>query len=177
MMRLNTGIVCVVAALAAGACSWGSGSGSSTPGPDAPIGGGDVVCGDSVCAASEVGHCQQDCGSTGSNNPQQAVCGNGQCETTLGESATSCPSDCGGGQGSGGGSGSGGGGGGQLDCNDPNTLVACFACIATNVCTPPADAASCQACLGGGLSLCTGGAPDGTCDAMEDSTTCPDDCP
>ena len=119
MMRTKTGFVCVVAALAVGACSWGSGSGSSTPGPDASFGTGNAVCGDNVCASSEVGNCPQDCGSSGSNT-QQAVCGNGQCETTLGESATSCPSDCGGGQGS----GSGSGGNTSLDCNDPTTQIA-----------------------------------------------------
>lgn len=176
MMRLNTGIVCVVAALAVAACS--SGSGSSNPGPDASSSNG-AVCGDNVCAATEVNSCPQDCGTGGNNSA--AVCGNGQCETTKGESATSCPSDCSGNTG-GSNTGSGGGGGsGALNCSDQNTLLACFACIATNVCTG-VDANSCQACLGGGGgsglgSGCVGGAPNGTCDAGETNATCPFDCP
>lgn len=175
MMRHKTGIVCVVAALAVAACSWGSGSGSSTPGPDASIGGGNVVCGDNVCAASEVNNCPQDCGSGGGGGGNQAVCGNGQCETTLGESATSCPSDCGGGQGSGSG---GGGGGGQLNCSDPNTQIGCLLCTTLQMCTAPYDAVSCAACGSGSGS---GSLPcnfDGVCDPGEDSATCPlDNCP
>ena len=179
MMRINTGIVCVLAALAAGACSWGNGSGNGSPSADASSNG--AVCGDNVCAASEVSSCPQDCGNGGGNS--QAVCGNGQCETTKGESATSCPSDCGGG---GGGSGSGGGGGGgALNCSDPNTQIGCLLCTTLQMCTAPYDANSCAACgggglgsgLGSGLSLCTGGAPDGTCDSMESNATCPQDCP
>jgi hypothetical protein len=141
------------------------------------------MCGDNVCASSEVGYCPQDCGDSGSNT-QQAVCGNNQCETTLGESATSCPDDCGGGQGSGSGSGSGSGGGGTLDCSDQNTLISCAGCIITGVCTPPADQASCEACLGGGLGSGLGSGlggncnNDGVCDPGEDSATCPlDACP
>jgi hypothetical protein len=174
MMRINTGIVCVVAALAVAACSWGSGSSNSGgPTPDAP--GTAATCGDNICAASEVNYCPQDCGSGGGGN-QNAVCGNGQCETTKGESATSCPSDCGGGNGSGSGSGNGSNTG-SLNCSDQNVLLACFACIATNVCTPPEDAVSCQACLGGGLGsgACNN---DGVCDTGETSAACPlDNCP
>ena len=173
MMRTKTGFVCVVAALAVGACSWGSGSGSSTPGPDASFGGGNAVCGDNVCAASEVGNCTQDCGNSGSNT-QGYVCGNGQCETTLGESATNCQTDCGGGQGSGSGSG---GGNTSLDCNDPNTQIGCLLCTTLQMCTSPYDATSCAACGGGsGGSLpCNF---DGVCDPGEDSATCPlDGCP
>lgn len=176
MMRTKTGFVCVVAALAVGACSWGSGSGSSTPGPDA-FGGGPAMCGDNVCASSEVGNCPQDCGSSGSNNPGY-VCGNSQCETTLGESAINCPDDCGGGQGSGSGSGSGGGNT-QLDCNDPNTQIGCLLCTTLQMCTAPYDAASCAACgggSGGGLG-CVGGLPNGVCDPGEDANNCPFDCP
>ena len=176
MMRHKTGIVCVVAALAVAACSWGNGSGSSNPAPDASSGGA-AVCGDNVCAATEVNTCPQDCGSGGNNN--SAVCGNGQCETTKGETATSCPSDC---SGSSGGSNTGSGGGSSaLNCSDQNTLIACIACVATNVCTG-VDANSCQTCLGGGLGSgtgtgCTGGVPDGVCDSMESNATCPLDCP
>jgi hypothetical protein len=117
-MRSNTGIVCVLAALAAGACSWGNGSGS--PSPDASHSGG-AVCGDGVCAGTEANSCPQDCGGGGT---AQAVCGNGQCETTKGESATSCPSDCGGNQGS----NTGSNGGGALNCSDPATTIGCGLC-------------------------------------------------
>jgi hypothetical protein len=173
MMRHKTGIVCVVAALAVAACSFGGGSGNSGPTPDAP---GAAVCGDNVCAATEVNNCPQDCGNGGNN--MQAVCGNGQCETTKGESATSCPSDCSGG---GGGSGSGGGGGsGALNCSDPNTTIGCLLCTSLQMCTAPYDAQSCAACGGGGSGAglgCTGGLPDGVCDSMESNATCPFDCP
>src|SRR3569623_1277539 len=150
-MRTKTGIVCVLAALTVGACSWGNGS-SSNPSPDAAP----VVCGDNVCAASEVNSCPQDCGTGGGN--QNAVCGNGQCETSKGESATSCPVDCGGG-----GSNvnavcgngqcetgetmascpadcTGGTGSGALNCSDPNTQFGCLACTLGGLCTPPYDA-------------------------------------
>src|SRR6185312_10231807 len=191
MMRTKTGIVCVLAALAVGACSWGNGS-SATTSPDAAP----VVCGDMRCDSSEVNNCPQDCGNGGGN--QNAVCGNGQCETSKGESATSCPSDCGGG-GSNAVCGDGtcqstessttcpadcGGGNTSLNCSDPNTVIGCGLCSAAMICMPPYDAISCAACggglgsgLGSGLSLCTGGAPDGTCDSMEDNSTCPEDCP
>jgi len=155
MMRINAGIVCVLAALTAGACS--SGNGSSGPTPDAAP----IVCGDNICAASEARSCPQDCGNGGGGSNTAAVCGNGQCETSKGESATSCPQDCGGtqpvcGNGTceagedstscptdcaGGGSGSG-----ALDCADPNTAFGCAFCSAAMVCTPPYDAASCAAC-------------------------------
>jgi hypothetical protein len=171
MMRTKTGFVCVVAALAVGACSWGSGSGSSSPGPDASFGGGNAVCGDNVCASSEVGNCPADCGNSGSNNPQ-AVCGNHQCETTLGESATSCPTDCA--TGSGGGSNTGSGGNTSLDCNDQATQFGCLLCTLGGQCTPPYDVVSCAACGGGGG--CVGGLPNGVCDPGEDANNCPFDC-
>jgi hypothetical protein len=175
MMRINSGIVCVLAALALGACSWGNGSGPGNTSPDAAP----VVCGDMICAASEVHSCPQDCGNGGNGSGnQQAVCGNGQCETTLGESATSCPSDCAGGGGSNTGSG---GGGGALNCSDPNTIIGCGLCSAAMICTAPYDAVSCAACGGGGLGSGLGGANcnnDGMCDPGEDSATCPlDNCP
>jgi hypothetical protein len=41
------------------------------------------------------------------------------------------------------------------------------------------DANSCFACVFGSIggNMCDGGADDGICEADEDSTTCPDDCP
>jgi hypothetical protein len=136
-------------------------------------------CGDNVCAASEVNSCPQDCGNGGGGN-QNAVCGNGQCETTKGESATSCPSDCSGGNGSGSGSG---GGNTSLNCSDPNTQIGCLLCTGLGMCTAPYDANSCAACggglgSGGGSGLgCVGGVPNGVCDPGEDANNCPFDCP
>jgi hypothetical protein len=46
-----------------------------------------AVCGDGVCAATEIGACAADCGSQ-----PMAVCGNGTCEAT--ESMQTCPGDC-----------------------------------------------------------------------------------
>ena len=191
MMRMTAA---VVFALFVGACSFGgSGNGGGGGGGG---GGGDVdasvaLCGDGVCAASEVGSCTADCGGGGT----QAVCGNGQCETTTGETAQSCPSDCGGGGGGavcGNGTceatenstscpsdcGGGGGGSGNLDCNDPNVQIACFSCLLTMQCQG-VDEASCTACLGGGGGSalgCVGGVPNGMCDPGEDANNCPFDC-
>jgi hypothetical protein len=180
----------LVVALVMSACSFG---GSGNKGGGGGGGGGDdvdasiPVCGDGVCAATEVGSCTQDCGGGGTN----PVCGNGQCESSKGESASSCPSDCGGGGGAVCGnsiceasetgtscpSDCAGGGSGSLDCNDQNVLLACVTCLLTNQCSG-VDPNSCQACIGGGGmgAGCTGGIPDGVCDANEDSTSCPFDC-
>jgi len=169
MMRITT-LVFVCSTIAG--CSWGGDGGGTGPGgtgPDAAVSHA-PVCGDSVCSASEVGNCTADCGS-GGGNTTGPVCGNGTCET--GETSASCPNDCGGGGGSGSGSGA-------LNCSDQNTTINCLLCTSFQLCTAPYDAASCAACGGGGLGgdiLCTGGAPDGTCDAMESNSTCPTDCP
>ena len=167
MMRITTlAFVCAIAG-----CSWG---GESDPsggggGVDAAVS-ATPVCGDGVCAANEVGNCASDCGSGGGNTNPTVQCGNGTCET--GETSASCPNDCGGG---------GGGGGGGGTC--PADSTECLVCILGLGCPAGMDATSCQACVlgggGGGTGdlLCTGGAPDGTCDAMEDPTTCASDCP
>jgi hypothetical protein len=183
MMRTKSGIFCALVAMTAFAFSCAD---SGTTGDDQ--GGDDTnttenVCGDGTCATAEIGYCPTDCGEGGGNN-NNATCGNGQCETTKGETASSCFSDCGG---SGSGSGSGSGNGSTLDCNDQNVLFGCFGCLLDpSACTPPLDATACQACLGGGGLgsgggdlLCEGGAPDGNCNAAagEDATTCPSDCP
>lgn len=185
MMRIKSGIICALSMSLAFAVACANSAGP--PGGDDDGSGGSqqqASCGDGTCDASEVTSCSADCGSGGNNNNNNAVCGNGQCETTKGESISNCISDCGG-QGSGSGSGSGSGNPSTLDCSDFATLFACFACVSDpTACVPPFDAASCQACVGGGGLpggdlLCEGGAPDGVCNAaaMEDNTTCPSDCP
>ena len=122
----------------------GGGDDGSDPPSNTP------VCGDAVCAASEVGSCSQDCG-TGStevcgnnicegtepstcasdcNSMPAAVCGNGQCEST--ESQATCPGDC--------------TGGGSTQC--PSDLTVCFLCIVdASLCTGGLDQNTCQTCL------------------------------
>lgn len=166
MMRMTSALLFVGAMFVA--CSWGEGSGD-----DGPSGGGGVdaavssaVCGDSVCAASEIGFCAPDCGNGGGNTTP--TCGNNTCET--GETSTSCPNDCAGG-------GSGSGSGSSAAC--PSDPIECIGCIIGGPCPTGHDATSCQACAlggGGGLGNCTGGMPDGMCDASEDPTSCPLDC-
>jgi hypothetical protein len=120
------------------------------------------VCGDSVCAASEVGYCTQDCGMGGNNSGP--ICGNGTCDT--GESNASCAADCPADNGTGGGGGGGGGG----SC-DP---IACLLCLldGSTCAALGTSQATCSTC-----EYCDGGAPDGTCDpATEDFLVCPSDC-
>lgn len=176
MMRITWGLFCALAM--AVACSSTDHGGQT---PDAATG---FVCGDGVCAAGEVNNCPQDCGQSAS-----AVCGNGQCETSMGESQTTCPTDCGGGSGQAVcGNGTcestetstscptdcAGGGSGALNCSDPNTTFGCLLCTQLQMCVSPYDAASCAACGGGG-SVCNN---DGVCDPGETSAMCPlDNCP
>jgi hypothetical protein len=139
------------------------------------------VCGDGLCAAAEVGYCMMDCGTGGNNNA--ATCGDGLCETTKGETATSCASDCGGT-----GSGTGSGSGSSTAC--PSDPTECFLCMLDpSLCLGGLDQNACLTCLGlgggggggGGFGdlLCEGGAADGNCNAAagEDNSTCPSDCP
>lgn len=165
--------VCALFAACATTDGGGGDDGNDPPPSDSP------TCGDAVCAASEIGVCQADCGSGGpsmevcgnakceGNEPTtcasdcatSAVCGNGQCEST--ESSSTCPGDC---------TGSGGG-----TC--PSDPSVCFLCILdANLCTGGLDPTTCQACIlgggGGGSATC----PNGTCDAGEDANTCPFDC-
>jgi hypothetical protein len=170
MMRINPGICCALTgAILFVACSFGGSSGSN-PQPDSSTSGG-AHCGDGVCAASEVNSCPADCGSnTGSNN-QNAVCGNGMCETTKGETAQSCPSDCG--------MMSGSNGSGMGTCPaDPN---ACIGCAFTGTgCPAGLDMNGCLTCLLGGIGSGGGSGAcnfNGVCDAGEDNMTCPSDCP
>lgn len=178
MMRMQSGLLCALAASFAFAISCAD---SSTGEEGDDMGSDDVstnTCGDSVCAAAEVGYCMADCGMGGNNNAAQ--CGDGMCETTKGESATSCAVDCGGGSGTGSGSGSGS----STSC--PADQTECFLCLLDPaLCLPPLDEATCLSCLGlggggGGFGDigCDGGAPDGTCNAAtEDNSICPTDCP
>ena len=170
MMR-TTGILC---ALVLAACSWGNsdpnGGGHGADAATAP------VCGDGVCAASEVNSCMQDCGGNGSNN-NNPVCGNGQCETTKGETAKSCPSDCMTGNGSGSGSGMG------MCPTDPTTCLSCI--FDPTMCPAGLDQNACIQCafgsgLGSGLGSGMGSGNCNfnlTCDAGETNATCPTDCP
>jgi hypothetical protein len=157
MMRITT-LVFVCASIAG--CSWGGsddGGGGGGTGPDASVAAA-PICGDSVCAASEVGSCTSDCGSGGGNTGPMIVCGNNSCET--GETPQSCPNDC---TGSGSGSGSGSG---TLDCNDQATTFGCLLCTFGGTCAAPYDATSCAACGTGfpGGGTCNN---DGICDQAE----------
>ncbi len=171
MMRMQTGLFCALAASMAFAFSCAD-SGTGDEGDEMEETTGNV-CGDATCAASEVGFCTADCGAGGNN--ANAICGNAMCETSLGENASTCFSDCGAGSGSGSGSGS------STAC--PSNLLECAPClIDASLCVAPLTAATCQACLGGGGGSgfgdigCDGGAPDGTCSANEDAMLCPSDC-
>lgn len=115
------------------------------------------VCGNSKCEGNEPTTCASDCAATG------AVCGNGQCEST--ESNATCPGDC-----------TSGGGGGQCP-TDPTVCILCL--LDMSLCPSGMTQATCQACAlgGGGGTGCSGGAPNGVCDAGETMQTCPFDCP
>jgi hypothetical protein len=153
----------------------GSSGDDSTPLP---------VCGDGTCASSEISSCSADCGAaatcgdgtcgggeTQSSCPSDctptATCGDGTCDTAAGETTGSCPGDCSGGM------------TGQCPA-DPNECLFCL--FEPSLCPAGLDQAACEACIGGGGGGlgdigCTGGAPDGTCDADEDADICPSDCP
>lgn len=134
------------------------GSGGS-PGPgggtDANDDHADPVCGDGVCASSELNNCAEDCGAATGSDPgsdgsgsAQDSCGGLVCDTSKGEDATNCPSDCtvsGGSNGSGLGSGT---------CSEAN-LLACIDCEATLInesdpcpgTTPQMTLGDCDICI------------------------------
>lgn len=169
--------VCVLIAACASTGGDGGGDDQQNPPPS-----GSPVCGDAVCASSEIGVCTADCGSGGpnmevcgngkceGNEPStcvsdcstSAVCGNGQCEST--ENNSTCPGDC------------MSGGGGQC----PSDPAVCFLCLLDmSLCMGGMSQTQCQACIaggGGGQPMCSGGAPNGMCDAGETPQSCPFDC-
>src|SRR5580704_16844309 len=95
MMRMHVVALAVMLAVACSSNSTNGGSQADAAGPP--------VCGDGVCAVSELDTCPQDCGTRGSStgNPCNL---DGICEPQIGETPENCPSAC---PGSGSGSGSG----------------------------------------------------------------------
>lgn len=176
-MRAPKTFMVLCALVLVGACSWGDGSGS---GDDSPAGvdAAAIVCGDGVCAGSEIGNCTADCGGPG--NPR---CGNGVCEN--GESNATCAADCPPASACGNGTCDNGETNGNCpaDCPaqgncpaDPNDCLVCA--LFGQLCPTGQDTNSCSACiLGGGGGACSGGFPNGVCDAGENATNCPFDCP
>lgn len=164
MKQLSSALLLAVSLMVG--CSWGGeddGSNFNPPIPDASVSA--VVCGDSVCAASEIGVCTQDCGSGGGSGSSTVVCGNNVCDA--GETNSSCPNDC-----------TGGGSGSNANC--PSDLTACIGClIDASLCMGGLTAEICTECAlgGGGLPGGTGCNFDMVCDTGEDPTTCPTDCP
>jgi hypothetical protein len=170
-----------VLVFALGAFAACSSSDGGSGGQDAGGGGGsNAVCGDGVCAASEVTSCSSDCGDA-------PYCGDNICQSN--ESTSSCANDCGGG-GQGSGSGSGGGSGsGTGSCPSTPSPEDCLGCLFDPTMCPAGftDGQTCITCaLGGGGGSgfgdfgCDDGSADGTCsqDEMDlgGSAVC-SDCP
>ena len=170
-------VVCAFFLTMLGACAWGdqdgteSGDESGDPLPK-------PVCGDGLCAGPEVGSCAADCGNP-SNSPR---CGNGACEN--GESNASCAADCPAQSQCGNGTCDAGETTASCagDCpaqgNCPSDPFKCLTCASLGVICPSGQTkASCRACIiGSGGGTCSGGFPNGTCDAGENPTNCQFDC-
>lgn len=148
-MRTTTLLAFFSAAMFA-ACATTDGGGGDD-GTDEPPPASGPVCGDAVCASSEIGVCQADCGAGGGNNnvcgnavcegnepstcvadcPAAAVCGDGTCDMSKGESSANCAGDC---------STSGG------TC--PADPLECFGCLLDpTLCPPGLDENTCAACI------------------------------
>jgi hypothetical protein len=178
MRPFSTFVLVCALILTLGACAWGDQDGLGDDG-DAPTPLPMPVCGDGLCAGPEVGACVADCGNpssgpkcgnsrceAGESNancasdcPAQSQCGNNVCDT--GETTANCPNDC------------------PAQGNCPADPLECFACATFGFpCPSGHDQNTCTACiLGGGGAGCAGGFPNGTCDAGENMTNCPFDCP
>jgi hypothetical protein len=144
-MRDIKALAFVCALIAACATTDGGGGDDGTVDPP---GGGNPVCGDAVCAASEIGVCQADCGTGGGNTEvcgnakcegnepttcatdcqTTAVCGNNMCEAS--ETSSTCPGDC-------------TTGGGGMCPSDPTACILCL--IDQSLCPTGMTAATCQA--------------------------------
>jgi hypothetical protein len=167
-------LVCALFAAVLGACAESDQTG--TDGDPYPLPA--PVCGDGLCAGPEVGSCVADCGMP-STGPR---CGNGKCEN--GESNASCAADCPAQSQCGNGTCDAGETTGNCagDCpaqgNCPTNPFACATCASLGILCPAGhNRNTCTACiLSGGGGTCSGGFPNGTCDAGENPTNCPFDC-
>lgn len=176
MRALHTSVLlCALFIMTLGACAWGEGAPSG--GDDDPGQMPAPVCGDGVCAGPEIGRCPADCG-----NPPVAMCGNGACDA--GESNATCPADCPSQAMCGNGVCDAGETTGNCpgDCpaqgNCPADPFDCLLCGSFGVLCPSGhNQGTCTTCiLTGGGATCSGGFPDGTCDAGENPQNCPFDC-
>jgi hypothetical protein len=140
------------------------------------------LCGDGMCAPTEVGFCAADCsgqcgngvcetaeGETAANCPGDCgggpVCGNGVCETADGETAATCPGDCGASCGN-----------GICDAGETTTSCPgdCTGPVCGNgFCEAGESAATCPGDCSGGGPVCG----NGVCEVGESNTSCPGDCP
>jgi hypothetical protein len=200
MMRTLLAVLVTAAALVGTACSNGSGN---DPTVDAAVkrdGATGNVCGDGVCAVSEISTCAQDCGAAQCNN--NGTCDTGESNATCpgdcpaascnndnvcgaGETMANCPHDCGGAAGC---NNNGTCDTGETNMSCPNDCpasgtcdqAACLTCLTGGTCPAGMDANSCLTCLLGGLGGGGGGVTcnfNGTCDPGETKAACPlDNC-
>ncbi len=128
-------------------------------------GGTSGSCGDGICAkpAESATSCPQDCQvNTGTPSTPSWTCGNGVCESGIGETPSSCPSDC--------------GYCGDGLCTGSETSISC-----RQDCPPTTNTGSSTG-SGSGTGSGTGGSVgaiicgNGVCDPGETSSSCPQDC-